>query len=68
MQGAEPRIVYRPRPDAAPEAEREALAHVYRFVLDCQAKRREAASEPGKEMPAVPVLGQAGTGAHGRGC
>ncbi len=62
-------INYVPRPDATPEAEREALAQVYRFVLDCQAKREtaEAASEPGKEMPAVPVLGQAGPGAHGRG-
>jgi hypothetical protein len=42
----EPRIAYRPRPDAASEAEREALAQVYRFVLDCWAKRREASSEP----------------------
>jgi hypothetical protein len=41
----EPRLVYRPRPDATPEVERVALAQVYRFVLDCWAKRREASSE-----------------------
>ena len=39
-------INYVPRPDATPEAEREALAQVYRFVLDCWAKRRKASSEP----------------------
>ena len=42
----EPRIIYRPRAAATPEAEREALAQVYRFVLDCWAKRRKASSEP----------------------
>jgi hypothetical protein len=34
-----PRITYAPRPDATPEAELDALAAVYRFILDCRAKR-----------------------------
>ena len=42
MQVPEPRIVYRPRPGAAPEAEREALAAVYRFVFDCHERKKEA--------------------------
>ena len=48
MRAPEPRIVYRSRPDATPEAELEALAQVYRFVLDRQAKGEaaEAESEP----------------------
>ncbi len=29
-----PRIIYTPRPDAAPETERNALAGVYRLVID----------------------------------
>ena len=33
-----PRITYTPHPDATPEAELEALANIYRFVLDCHAK------------------------------
>ena len=32
-------IVYTPRSDAAPEAELVALASVYRFILDCRAKK-----------------------------
>jgi hypothetical protein len=39
-----PRITYAPRPDATLEAELSALANVYRFVLDCHAKK-EAAPE-----------------------
>ncbi len=48
MQGPEPRIVYLPRPGARSKAEREALAQVYRFVLDRQTKGEaaEAESEP----------------------
>jgi hypothetical protein len=34
-----PRIAYTSRPDATPEAELNVLATVYRFVLDCKAKR-----------------------------
>ena len=30
-----PRVTYVPRPDAAPKSELDALASVYRFVLDC---------------------------------
>jgi hypothetical protein len=37
-------IHYTQRPDATPEAELGALASVYRFVLDCHAKK-EAAPE-----------------------
>jgi hypothetical protein len=47
----EPKIVYRPRPGATPEAEIDALASIYRFVLNCGARRRaeekEAATRPG---------------------
>jgi hypothetical protein len=34
-----PSIVYAPRPDATPKAELDALANVYRFILDCKAER-----------------------------
>jgi hypothetical protein len=34
------RIVYTPRLDATPEGEVAALASVYRFLLDCHAKRK----------------------------
>jgi hypothetical protein len=44
------RIEYAPRPDATPEAELSALAAVYRFVLDCRAKK-EAAPESRPEDP-----------------
>jgi hypothetical protein len=33
------RITYAPRTDTEPEAELFALANVYRFILDCSAKR-----------------------------
>jgi hypothetical protein len=33
-------LSYTPRSDATPEAEISALANVYRFVLDCHAKKR----------------------------
>ena len=45
-----PGIVYSQRPDALPEAELSALAAVYRFVLDCRAKK-EAAPESRPEDP-----------------
>ena len=43
-----PRITYTPRPDATPEAELSVLANVYRFILNCHAKKlaTEPASEP----------------------
>jgi hypothetical protein len=42
------KIVYVPRPGATAEAELDALVNVYRFILDCHAKKEatEAASEP----------------------
>jgi hypothetical protein len=39
------RIIYNPRPDAASIAELGALAAVYRFVLDCHAKKEGATKE-----------------------
>jgi hypothetical protein len=33
------RIAYVQRPDATPEAELNVLANVYRFILDCHAKK-----------------------------
>ncbi len=38
------RITYTPRRDATPETEVTALANVFRYVLDCHA-RKEAAPE-----------------------
>jgi hypothetical protein len=35
-------IIYQPRQDAAPEAERATLANIYRFIIDCHAKRNAA--------------------------
>jgi len=40
-----PRLVYTPRPDATPEAERSALAAVYRYLLDCRVRKEGAHSE-----------------------
>jgi hypothetical protein len=37
-----PRMTYTSRPDATPEAELSALANVYRFILDCHAKKEAA--------------------------
>jgi hypothetical protein len=44
---AEARIVYTLRPDTTPETERDVLAAVIRFVLDCHAK----ASGPAMTAP-----------------
>jgi hypothetical protein len=41
-----PPIVYTPHPDATPEGELNALANVYRFVLDCHHAKKEA-TRPG---------------------
>jgi hypothetical protein len=41
------RITYTPRPDATPEVELDALAAVYRFILDCHERKKAApASRP----------------------
>jgi hypothetical protein len=40
-----PRIAYAPRPDATPEGELNALANIYRFVLDSHVKKE--ATRPG---------------------
>jgi hypothetical protein len=37
-------IAYAQRPDAAPAAELDALRNVYKFVLDCNAKKEAAAT------------------------
>jgi hypothetical protein len=42
------RVHYIPRPDATPQRELEALASVYRFILDCH-KRKEAALASGAD-------------------
>jgi hypothetical protein len=41
-----PRMTYTPRPDATPEAEVNVLANVYRFILDCLAKKEAAEPAP----------------------
>jgi hypothetical protein len=48
----EARVVYRVRPDATPEAELKALAAVYRFILDCHA-RKEAVRPDGPDDAAI---------------
>jgi hypothetical protein len=45
VPAAKPRIVYRPREDATPEAELKALAAVYKFVLGCHAKKEDATKD-----------------------
>ena len=37
-----PRVTYTPRSDATPEGELNVLANVYRFILDCHAKKMAA--------------------------
>jgi hypothetical protein len=38
-------VTYVPRPDATPKDELSALAAVYRFLLDCHAKKGVATNE-----------------------
>ena len=38
-----PRVTYVPRPDATLEGEINALADVYRYILDCASKKKAAA-------------------------
>ncbi len=40
-----PSIAYAPHPDTKPEAQVSALANIFRFVLDCHAKKE--ATRPG---------------------
>ena len=42
---SESSIAYATRPDASPQAELSTLANVYKFVLDCHAKKE--ATRPG---------------------
>ncbi len=37
-----PHITYATRPDSTPEAEISALGNVYRYILDCHAKKNAA--------------------------
>jgi hypothetical protein len=39
-------VVYEQRPGAIPEAELNVLAHIYRFILDCHAKKMAAGTAP----------------------
>jgi hypothetical protein len=39
-------VLYEPRSDTTPEAELNALANVYRFILDCHAKKMAAEPAP----------------------
>jgi hypothetical protein len=48
-----PRISYRSRDDAAPGTEVGVLANVYRFILDCHAKK--IAAEPNDRNDAAIV-------------
>jgi hypothetical protein len=41
-----PSIVYQPREDASAESERMQLTAVYRFILDCHAKKTAARPAP----------------------
>jgi hypothetical protein len=41
-----PSVTYMPRPDATPEAEVNMLANIYRFILDCHAKKEAAEPAP----------------------
>jgi hypothetical protein len=52
-----PTVKYTPRLDATPKAELDALANVYRYILDCRAKTRvaELASDPDSSNDAAIV-------------
>ncbi len=58
-----PRITYASRPGATAEAELNVLANVYRFILDCHAKKEAAhpaapneAKGPENARPARTIL------------
>jgi hypothetical protein len=46
-----PRITYVQRPEATPEAELSVLANVYRFILDCHAKKKSRRARPRARRP-----------------
>ena len=46
---ANPTVSYSPRPDISTEAELDTLAGVYRFILDCHAKKKAAVGTGGHE-------------------
>ena len=52
-----PTVKCTPRPDATPKAELDALANVYRFILDCRAKTQvaEPAFDPDSSNDAAMV-------------
>jgi hypothetical protein len=52
-----PTVKYTPRPDATPKAELDALANVYRSILDYRAKTQvaEPASDPDSSNDAAMV-------------
>jgi len=52
-----PTVKYTPRLDATPKAELDALANVYRYILDCRAKTRvtEPASDSDSSNDAAMV-------------
>jgi hypothetical protein len=41
-----PRITYTPRPDATAQGELDTLPTVYKFILDCHAKKKAAETAP----------------------
>ena len=50
---SDPVITYAPRPDATAEAEIGALANVYKFLMDCRA--RKEATRPGSPDDGIKV-------------
>lgn len=50
-----PGIIYRPRPDATPEAELQALATVYEFIIESSQGKEKAAGTSGGEDDAKEI-------------
>jgi hypothetical protein len=44
-------VTYAPRPDVTPDVEVSALANVYKFVLDCRAKKEAAPRQSRPDDP-----------------
>ena len=49
-----PRIIYVPLPDTTPEKELDVLAVVYKFILDCHAKKNAAGTSGGDKVSGEP--------------
>ena len=64
-QISEVEITYKPRPSISRETERNALCAVYRFILDCQ-ERKKAARPGGPDDDAKEINGCAATTQHTR--